>query len=169
MPALIKSGRIVADTYTRLDAATAMQHGVLTLPAGDILVDLETLLAHHEAILAHEGRKGVQLKPDQFAESIVAFLDRLDLVAVEFPAFADGRGYSTAYLLRTRHGFTGELRAVGDVFKDTLFYQQRVGFDAFAVRADKDIEVALKGLQDFAEVYHASADEPRPLFLRRGA
>ena len=163
MPTLIKSGAIAADTYTRVDAVD----GSLTLPAGDVLVGLDTLLAHRAQVLAHAGCKGVQLKPDQFAEQIADLVAKLDLVAVEFPAFADGRGYSTAYLLRTRFGYTGELRAVGDVFKDTLFYQARVGFNAFAIRDDKDAEVALRGLEDFSEVYHASADQPRPLFLRR--
>lgn len=167
MPTLIKSGQIAADTYTRVDAATAVQNGVLTLPAGDVLVDLDTLLAHSDQVLAHSGRKGVQLKPDQFAEAIAGIASQLDLVAVEFPAFADGRGYSTAYLLRQRYGYKGELRAVGDIFKDTLFYQKRVGFDAFAIRDDKNAEIALKGLEDFSEVYHASADQPSPLFRRR--
>lgn len=163
MPTLIKSGQIAADSYTRTDAVD----GSLTLPAGDVLVGLETLLAHREQVLAHDGRKGVQLKPDQFAEAIADIAGQLDLIAIEFPAFADGRGYSTAYLLRTRYGYRGELRAVGDVFKDTLFYQSRVGFDAFAIRDDKNPEIALRGLRDFGEVYHASADQPSPLFRRR--
>ena len=165
MPTLIKSGAIVTDSYQVAEPVD----GVLTLPAGDVLVSLETLQAHREQVLGHAGRKGVQIKPDQFAEAIADVVHQLDLVAVEFPAFADGRGYSTAYLLRTRYGYKGELRAVGDVFKDTLFYQSRVGFDAFAIRDDKDAEVALKGLQNFHEVYHASADQPSPLFLRRSA
>lgn len=164
MPTLIKQGQIAQDTY---QPVTRGEDGSLTLPAGDILADLDTFNAHRAVILAHGGRKGVLLAPDQFAESLAEVLPQLDLVAVSFPAFADGRGYSTAYLLRTRFGFTGELRAVGDVFKDTLFYQRRVGFDAFVIRADKDAAVALQGLKDFTEVYHASADEPRPLFLRR--
>ena len=163
MPTLIKNGAIAADTFVRVDAVD----GVLTLPSGDVLVGLDTLLAHREQVLAHAGGKGVQLKSEQFAEQIADLVNDLDLVAVEFPAFADGRGYSTAYLLRTRFGFKGELRAVGDIFKDTLFYQARVGFNAFAIRDDKDAEVALKGLADFSEVYHASADQPQPLFLRR--
>jgi len=163
MPTLIKNGAIAADTYTRVDAVD----GVLSLPAGDVLVSLDTLLAHRDQVLAHSGGKGVQLKSEQVAEQVADVVKELDLIAIEFPAFADGRGYSTAYLLRTRFGFTGELRAVGDIFKDTLFYQARVGFNAFAIRDDKDAAVALKGLADFSEVYHASADQPQPLFLRR--
>lgn len=163
MPTLIKNGGIFVDSYT----AVCPENGVLTLPAGDIVIGLETLHAHREQFLAHAGGKAVQLKPHEFAEELADIVGELAMIAVEFPSFADGRGYSTAYLLRTRFGFTGELRAVGDVFKDTLFYQQRVGFNAFALRADKDAIVALKGLEDFAEVYHASADQAKPLFLRR--
>lgn len=163
MPTLIKAGKIIADSYT----LTAPVDGVLTLPEGDVLVSLDTFQAHRDQVLAHHAGKGVQLKPDQFAEVLEDVVAKLDMVAVEFPAFADGRGYSTAYLLRTRYGFKGELRAVGDVFKDTLFYQQRVGFNAFALRDGKNAEVALKGLEDFGEVYHASADQAKPLFLRR--
>ena len=81
------------------------------------------------------------------------------MVAVDFPKFADGRGYSIAYNLRARLGYTGELRAIGDVLRDQLFYMQRVGFDAFAVREDKNIHDALKGLTDFSEVYQASWDQ----------
>ena len=164
MPRLIKDGAIVDDRYTRVDPA---DDGSLTLPAAPVLVTLATWEAHRAALLAHGHDKGVLLAPDEFAERIVPDLPALALVAIDFPAFADGRGYSTAYQLRGRHGFTGELRAVGDVFKDTLFYQQRVGFNAFAIRDDKDASVALKGLQDFSEVYHASTDQPSPLFRRR--
>jgi uncharacterized protein (DUF934 family) len=85
---------------------------------------------------------------------------------VDFPKFTDGRGYSIAYNLRARLGYTGELRAIGDVLRDQLFYMQRVGFDAFAVRADKNIHDAVKGLTDFSEKYQASWDEKNPLFRR---
>jgi uncharacterized protein (DUF934 family) len=88
------------------------------------------------------------------------------VVAVDFPKFADGRGYSIAYNLRARLGYTGELRAIGDVLRDQLFYMQRVGFDAFAVRADKNIHDALKGLTDFSETYQSSWDQKNPLFRR---
>ncbi|WP_343587785.1 DUF934 domain-containing protein, partial [Herbaspirillum sp.] len=68
--------------------------------------------------------------------------------------------------LRARLGYTGELRAIGDVLRDQLFYMQRVGFDAFAVRADKNIHDAVKGLTDFSEKYQTSWDEKNPLFRR---
>jgi uncharacterized protein (DUF934 family) len=88
------------------------------------------------------------------------------VIAVDFPRFGDGRGYSLAYHLRTRLNYHGELRAIGDVLRDQLFYMQRVGFDSFAPRADKDIHEALKGLSDFSLNYQASVDQPSPLFRR---
>ena len=91
----------------------------------------------------------------------------LPIIAVNFPTFKDGRGYSTAYLLRTRYGYTGELRAIGDIQRDQLFYLQRVGFNAFAIRADKDIEAALKSFSDFSDVYQGSVVQASPLFRRR--
>lgn len=163
MPKLIKNGAIVEDDYTLIEAG----EGPLQLPTGNVLAPLPVWLANKAALLAHAGKKGVLLAPDEFAETLADDLSSLDLIAVSFPAFADGRGYSTAYLLRTRYGYKGELRAVGDVFKDTLFFQKRCGFDSFDVRADKDLEIALKGLKDFSEFYQASHDEPAPLFRRR--
>ncbi len=80
----------------------------------------------------------------------------MPLIAVDFPKFTDGRGYSIAYNLRKRLGYTGELRAIGDVLRDQLFYMQRVGFNAFATRPDRSIHDALKGLTDFSEAYQAS-------------
>ena len=68
--------------------------------------------------------------------------------------------------MRTRFGYSGELRAIGDVLRDQLFYMQRVGFNAFAVRADKNIHDALKSLSDFSEKYQISVDEREPLFRR---
>ncbi|MEK1939121.1 MAG: DUF934 domain-containing protein, partial [Pseudomonas sp.] len=73
----------------------------------------------------------------------------------------------TAYMLRTRYGYKGEVRAIGDVLRDQLWALQRVGFDAFALREDKDPEDALKAFSEFNEVYQASADQPQPLFRRR--
>ncbi|WP_153108729.1 DUF934 domain-containing protein [Propionivibrio limicola] len=120
---------------------------------------------------------GAQLDPDKTAIWLSAeddFRDEIDailalpLVAIDFPDFRDGRGYSIAYLLRTRYGFKGELRAIGDVLRDQLFYMHRCGFTSFDVRADKDIAEALKGLQTgFSVRYQGSADDPVPLFRKR--
>jgi len=109
---------------------------------------------------------GVWIGSSERPEELKDDLPRFAVVAIDFPKFMDGRGYSLAYNLRARLGYTGELRAIGDVLRDQLFYMQRVGFDAFAVREDKDIHDALKGLTDFSEVYQTSWDRKNPLFRR---
>jgi uncharacterized protein (DUF934 family) len=83
---------------------------------------------------------------------------RLRLIAVDFARFSDGRGYSIAALLRTRYGWRGELRAVGDVLADQMFALARCGFDSFALRGDQDPAVAIKALSTFPAVYQAGAD-----------
>ena len=93
-------------------------------------------------------------------------VDKFSVIAVDFPKFSDGRSYSIAYNLRVRLGYTGELRAIGDVLRDQLFYMQRVGFDAFEPRPDRKIEDAIKGLSDFSEFYQKSVDQKLPLFRR---
>jgi len=163
MPRLIKDGVIIDDDYLLVQPGESG----LELPAGNVLVALATWQQFKAALLAHGGRKGVQLEPGDDAEALAGDLASLDLIAINFPAFADGRGYSQAYLLRRRLGYRGELRAVGDVLKDTLYYQQRCGFNSFAVRADKDIEKALPGLRDFSDAYQPSADRRPAIFRRR--
>ncbi|GLZ84095.1 hypothetical protein Pres01_01460 [Metapseudomonas resinovorans] len=115
-----------------------------------------------------DGRDGLLLQPDDEVEPLAPLLsETLPLIAVEFPSFRDGRGYSQAYLLRVRLGWRGELRAVGDVLRDQLSHMRQCGFDAFAVREDKSAEDALKGLMGLSVLYGRSAIEPRPLFRRR--
>ena len=112
---------------------------------------------------------GVLLGPDDDVETLSLPFDELAVIAIDFPSFRDGRGYSQAYLLRQRLGWQGELRAVGDVLRDQLSHMRQCGFDSFAVREDKSAENALKGLAGMSVVYGRSAIEPRPLFRRRSA
>jgi len=110
---------------------------------------------------------GLWLAPDDEVEVLRLWLAVLPLIAIDFPSFRDGRGYSQAYLLRTRLGWPGELRAIGDVLRDQLAHMRQCGFDAFAVREDKSAQDALKGLAGMSVLYGRSAIEPRPLFRRR--
>lgn len=95
------------------------------------------------------------------------WLDQIDLIALQFPKFTDGRAYSQAVELRVRLKWRGELRAVGDVLRDQLTHMHRCGINSFAVREDKDVKDALKGLTPFSTRYSGSAIEPEPLFRRR--
>jgi uncharacterized protein (DUF934 family) len=109
----------------------------------------------------------LRLEPHEDPAALAGRLRAAARVEVNFPKFSDGRGYSIARLLRERHGYTGELRAVGDVQRDQLFYLSRVGFDAFLLREGEDAEGALAALADFSEAYQASVERPQPLFRRR--
>ena len=131
------------------------------LPQGALILPLHRWLAQPDAF------NGLWLGPDDDVESLQLWLGVLPLIAIDFPSFRDGRGYSQAYLLRTRLGWQGELRAVGDVLRDQLSHMRQCGFDSFAVREDKSAVDALKGLQGMSVLYGRSVIEPRPLFRRR--
>ncbi|KJK22706.1 oxidoreductase [Burkholderiaceae bacterium 16] len=136
-----------------------------------VLFPLTAWLAHKDGALAGRAANitGIWLAPeDEPADAQAAFAS-VAVVAVDFPVFRDGRGFSTAYLLRTRYNWKGELRAIGDVLRDQLNFMKRCGFDTFAVRADKNIDDAIKGFTEFTVAYQASVDEPLPLFRRNRA
>ncbi|MCY1536764.1 hypothetical protein D9M68_722340 [compost metagenome] len=133
----------------------------------DIIVPLALWVDHGHALKARDGGLGVWLDAGEEIEEIADDLQHFQVIALNFPAFTDGRHCSTAYLLRTRYGYKGEVRAIGDVLRDQLFALKRCGFDAFALRPDKDPHDALKAFEEFAEVYQASSDQPLPLFRRR--
>jgi uncharacterized protein (DUF934 family) len=162
---IIKNKAVVSDDWTVLRLAEGDTPETVTVPAGKVIVPLKVWQAQRTAL---EGRSdlGVWLASDERPEAVKDDFTHFALIAVDFPKFADGRGYSIAYNLRARHGYAGELRAIGDVLRDQLFYMQRVGFDAFAVREDKNIHDALKGLTDFSEAYQTSWDRKSPLFRR---
>jgi uncharacterized protein (DUF934 family) len=109
----------------------------------------------------------VVLEPTDDPRSLADRLPELKLVAVNFPKYGDGRGYSIARSLRERLGYRGELRAVGVVARDHLQMMAQCGFDSFQLREGEDPQEALQGLDDFSEAYQASAAQPLPLFRRR--
>jgi uncharacterized protein (DUF934 family) len=111
---------------------------------------------------------GVWLAPADDPLALAADAASLPVIAVDFPSFTDGRGYSIARLLRERVGYVGELRAIGDVQRDQLYYLSQVGFDAFAVREDRDLEQALVSLRDFSDGYQGTQART-PWFRRRDA
>ncbi len=159
---IIKKGEIVTSTWIHLDDDQS-----LPSDASDITVTVQRWQADREALAGHAGRVGVRLSPSDDLAPVLPVLATLPLVAVEFPKFTDGRGYSLARLLRDRHGYAGELRAVGNVLRDQLLYMHRCGFDAFELQAGKSVREALNAFSEFSVHYQAAADDPRPLFRRR--
>jgi uncharacterized protein (DUF934 family) len=171
---LIKNGQLVDDRWQALalDAeATVESTAALPVPAGPVLIPAPVWLAQRDALLprADTGEVAVSLAPTFRVEDIAHDVQRFALIAVEFPKFIDGRGYSTARLLRERYAYRGELRAVGNIGRDQLFYLKRVGFDAFLIPPGQDAAAALQSLNDFPEVYQGAVDQPLPLFRRRTA
>ena len=151
MPDLIRNGRVEQDDWD-----------------GSQILTLAQWRERRDALTAG-ARAGVRLDPADDPAELAPDVERLQLVAINFPKFADGRGYSSAVLLRTRYGYRGELRAIGDVGRDQLFYLKRCGFDSFALAPHRDPHAALASLGDFSTRYQASVDDPLPLFRRRFA
>ena len=162
---IIKDRSIVPDDWEVLRLAEGETAESVALPDGKVIVPLAVWQARRDSLQAR-GDVAVWLASDERPEALKDDLAALPLIAVDFPKFGDGRGYSIAYNLRARFDYQGELRAIGDVLRDQLFYMQRVGFNAFATRPDRSIEDALKGLTDFSEAYQASWDKKAPLFRR---
>ncbi|PTQ73839.1 DUF934 domain-containing protein [Pseudomonas sp. GV071] len=164
MQRIIKNGQLVDETWHLLPKDATLE-GVSN--CDDLIVPLGLYVEHSSALKARDGGLGVWLEAGEEIEEIAGDLDNFQVIALNFPAFTDGRHSSTAYMLRTRYGYKGEVRAIGDVLRDQLWALHRVGFDAFALREDKDPDDALKAFSEFNEVYQASADQPQPLFRRR--
>lgn len=164
-PQIIKNKAIVADDWSVLRLDETESPDTVMVPDGKIIVPLTVWQAQREQ-LASRAEIGVWIGADERPEQLKGELDRFAVIAVNFPKFTDGRGMSIAFNLRRRLAYTGELRAIGDVLRDQLFSMQRVGFDAYAPRPDRNIDDALKGLFVFSEVYQASVDQKQPLFRR---
>ena len=174
MPKLIRHGEIVDDAFVVLYLDADQAPASVSLPDGALIVPLAVWQARR-AELAGRAAVGVWLDSAEDPAAIAADLDALAVVALNFPKFTDGRAYSSAALLRSRYAYRGEIRAIGDVLRDQLFYMQRCGFDAFAPKAGKydaaQLDAALASLRDFSTPYQAAIDRPEPLFrrARRGA
>jgi uncharacterized protein (DUF934 family) len=129
------------------------------------IVSLQRWNAEHDVLTRAGNPAGVVLRSNESADDIAA-PGSAALIAIDFPAFTDGRGYTSARTLRSRLGYEGEIRAIGDVMRDQMFYMSRCGIDSFAVKPGKDIAKALGAFDDFSVTYQAAADDERPLFRR---
>lgn len=163
---IIKGHEVVDDDWAVLRLEEGEAADTVAVGGGKLIVPLSVWLAQRDALSAR-AQVGVWIAPGEQPELLAADLDRFAVIAVDFPKFTDGRGYSIAYNLRMRLGYKGELRAIGDVLRDQLFAMHRVGFNAYATRQDRSIHDAVKGLTVFSEVYQASVDVNVPLFRRQ--
>lgn len=157
-----KAGRITDDRWQVLTGGVGAAVG-----ESDLLVPLAVWVDSRDMLLERAVRNGVLLEPGDDPGLLAGDVDLLALIAVHFPALTDGRGFSSARLLRERYGYRGELRATGPLTRDTLFYLARCGFDSFELREGEDPVAALDELSAFDEVYQGATDRG-PLFERRG-
>ncbi len=119
-----------------------------------------------DAFLDQSNASAVRIEPGDDARELVPHLERLALVEVNFPAFGDGRGYSSARILREA-GYEGELRAVGDVLVDQLAYMRRCGFDAFEPDQQLDMDDVQAAFDRWPDVYQKAADTRTPIWAKR--
>ncbi len=160
MKRLIKDGAIGEDRWVHLaDDVPA--------PAGtDVIVSLARWRTERETFTARNGGVGVRLGGADSPAELKDDLARLSVIALAFDSFKDGRAFSHARLLRERYGYTGELRAVGEVLRDQLFFMRRCGIDAYELRPDRSAEDALAAFREFSVTYQGAADDRRPLYRR---
>jgi len=125
------------------------------------------LIANKDHVAPTEGQNVLVL--DNTADPRELNLSGVERIDLNFPKFTDGRAYSQAFLLRRRLGFTGEIRATGDVLIDQLVQMQRTGFDSAVLRAGLDVSAAQRQFERFAAFYQGDAVTPEPLFAREAA
>ena len=148
---ILRRGEIIADDWEYLGEEP---------PGGSesIIVPFAELRDNAAAWRAWRGRLGVRIGPADRVEQLVEDLPHLALIALEFPGPGEGRGYTQARLLRDRYGFKGELRAVGAVKQDQVFFMSRCGIDTFELAAGEDVEMAQRALQRFSVVYQPARE-----------
>ncbi len=167
-----QAGKVVLFKLTGEETVTQAQIAATVIPAmGKLIVPLKVFIARKESLLNRIANNeiGVWLDTHEVLADLIENqpdLNALPIIAVHVERFADGRIFSLGTLLRTRYGFKNELRAIGDVLRDQLFFLKRSGFNSFLIRADRSAQEALASLDDFSIPYQGAVDEPRPVFTR---
>lgn len=164
MPTLIK---LTDGRFTDSEDVFAEVADDAVLPDGPVILSLTRFQTEGDALIGANRPVGVRIAPDESVEDLAYDLPRLALVAVAFPKFGDGRGYSSAALLRQRLGFTGEVRAVGEVLREQALFLTRCGFDAFAVSDGSTAEQWAAAVGRFRHVYQRAVDRRAPAFEER--
>lgn len=134
---------------------------------GAVLVSLARFATEKEALLARDGELGIWLRSDESPTAIVEDLDRIALVALDFPIFSDGRAYSSARLLRERFGYKGEVRAIGDVLCEQLTFMLRSGFETFEMKSAHALDEFRSIVGEVRVVYQSTADGQATAIDRR--
>jgi len=148
---IIKDKQIIDDSWNYISDDAELK-------AGNISVSLARWNKDKQQLLHHDGKVGVRLEPSDSVDNIAEDLKKIELIELNFPAFADGRAFSHAWLLRNRYRYTGEIRATGHYMPDQVFYLSRVGINAFSLEKTEDLPAALSTLNDFTVIYQKSTN-----------
>lgn len=148
---LIKDGVVTQDDWIRVADETP-------LPEGPVIVTLARWQAERASLQGRNDALGIVLASSEAPETIADDLARFDLVCLDFPKFQDGRAYSYARKLRQRYGYTGELRAVGNVLRDQFLFMRRCGFDSFEVADARAVDEWQRAMSEISVVYQPAAD-----------
>lgn len=160
--ALIKNGEVVQnDPWTFVPNDQTAPHD------GAIIVELEQWQASKESLVGRNEPIGILLRAGQSPVDIADDIHRFSVIALDFPAFKDGRAYSYASRLRDQFGFKGEIRAVGQVLADQFHFMQRCGFDAFEVAKESDLKLWHDALSAISIAYQGSNDNMVPVMSLR--
>lgn len=137
------------------------------LPDGDVIISFSRFQSDGDGLLGQDRRVGVRIEPAEEVEALAYDLSRIALVALAFPKFRDGRAFTSAHVLRRRLGFTGEIRAVGEVLRDQAGFMARCGFDAFEPADGASVEDWARAVHRHRHVYQRAADGRLPAFVER--
>ena len=154
---LLRRGELVEDRWQKADDVATADGGSF------LLYSLEQWQSARDRFRQSNAPLGLWLRSDQAVREIASDIPLFAVIALEFPKFTDGRPYSTARLLRERHRFQGELRAVGQVLRDQLTFMARCGFDSFALPENADAEAWAASFREFSHWYQVASDDRTPV------
>ena len=150
---LLKDGKLIDDPWSHIADEVA-------IPAsGQVIVGLKRWRGERDSLIKRKDPAGVRLQSDHTAGDVADDLEHLGVVALAFPVFKDGRAYSNARRLRERHGYTGEIRAIGNVLRDQYLFMLRCGFDALEVKEGETEKDWQKATKAFSVFFQPAADD----------
>lgn len=166
MPKLIKDGKVIENPWLLIGKDQTLDK-ILAESCAKLIIPAQCWLDNKQALIQSGKDISIWLDTDEKPDMIVEDIHSFPLIALNFPVFTDGRAYSSAVVIRQHFNYRGELRAIGDILRDQLFYMKRCGFDSYDVSDSVKEEDALTGFSDFTTSYQSTVEEPIPLFKRR--
>jgi uncharacterized protein (DUF934 family) len=160
MQKLINQTSEIENTWTLIsDETSDLSQANIMIPAGYWLANQAEFSSRKDVSIWFAGDANIEEFKDK--------LDQFAVIGIDFPAFADGRGYSIAHLIIERQNYRGELRAIGDVLIDQLFFMKRCGFNTYLLKDELEPKVALEYFETFSEPYQLAVDIKDPIFRRK--